>query len=113
MATHTRHTRSFIMASVLSAPFVLLLLAVAFLAGTSSSTPEWLAISLLYAYVVISGPVGVVATLVTWGAVAFAFLHRNGSKIVLALLVIYAAVLACYSTYLLWWYGTGQRLDLP
>jgi hypothetical protein len=115
MTRRTQQILSFALASVFSAPFVLVLALFGLLASFPSLRAPSPSIGdvVFLAFFLIPGPIGFVGIALAGACVWMAFRNRTGSSAQLYALVFYAAVLLCYVVYLGWWYGTGQKLDAP
>ena len=105
---------NFTLASVFTAPFVLLLALFAiFTAFPSLRGPSPIADLAFLGFYFVSGPLGVAAVALAGAFVWFSSRTRQGSKPQLYALLSYAVILAFYVAYLGWWYGTGQKLEGP
>ena len=114
MTRRTLRILNFTLASVFTAPFLLLLALFAiFSAFPSLRGPSPMADLAFLGYYFVSGPLGVTAVAVAGTCIWFSLRTRQDSKPQLYALLSYAVILALYVAYLGWWYGTGQRLEGP
>src|SRR5438874_1248066 len=91
---------NFALASVFSAPFVLLLASFALLASFPSLWgPSTIADLTFLGFYLVSGPIGVAGVALAAGFVWFSFRTRGGSRPQLYALLFYSAVLACCVVY--------------
>jgi hypothetical protein len=107
-----KHRLSFGLATVLTAPFALILVVVVLLAlfpGLRASRS--LGDLILLAYYAIPSPVGLTALALAIGSVCLALRSRTSSSVAWYASLAYAAVLLCHVAYVAWWYGTGQQWD--
>ena len=113
MTPRAWQTLMFTFASVFTAPFalVLLVLAVPILVPTMAYAP--LGTFLLYAYMFVPSPIGIVVSIGGAWFVWSAIRSRPDTRLRFYLLLIYALILSAVLAYISWWHITGQRYDLP
>jgi len=105
---------NFSLASLFSAPFVLLLaLFTLFASIPSLRGPSIMADVAFLDFYLVSGPVGLTGIAAAATTVWLSFRTGQGSRAQLYALIFYSVVLAAFVLYLAWWHGTSQKLDAP